>query len=214
MYTAEDLKAIAQEQFWSRTDHTTIYQSLNKWLTYNINRQKKRPGAVRSNDAKSCYNQIVHSVASLTMQRVGTPVEPIVCMFTTIQNLRHRRRTVYGDSSIGFSGRLYTVPIQGVGQDNRAGPQIWAVVGTPIFDMFQAMGYGAHFEAFISHDRLHFVGFTIVDDTDLVQTSQKGHHFFHEVADQMQDALSAWDGGLKATGGATAQSYRKSHIGT
>ena len=69
------------------------------------------------------------------MQRVGAPVEPIICMFTTIQNLEHRIRTVYGDSEIGFSGKLFTVPIQGVGQGNGAGPQIWAVVSTPIFDM-------------------------------------------------------------------------------
>jgi hypothetical protein len=209
MYTAEDLRAIAQEQFGSRTDHTSINQSLNKRLTYDIIRQKKRPGAVCSNDAKSCYDRIVHSVASLAMQRVGTPVEPIVCMFTTIQNLQHRIRTVYGDSTIGFSGRLFTIPIQGVGQGNGVGPQIWAVVSTPIFDMLRAMGYGAHFEASISQDRLHFVGFAIVDDADLVQTSEKGSQCFHEVAKKMQDALSAWEGGLKATGGAIVP--EKSH---
>jgi hypothetical protein len=202
MYTAEDLKAIAQEQFGSRTDHTAIDQSLNKRLTYDIIRQKKRAGAVCSNDAKSCYDRIVHSVASLAMQRVETPVEPIVCMFTTIQNLQHRIRTVYGDSTLGFSGRLYTIPIQGVGQGNGAGPQIWAVVSTPIFDMLRAMGYGAHFEASISQDRLHFVGFAIVDNADLVQTSEKGNQCFHKVAKKMQDALSAWEGGLKVTGGA------------
>ena len=209
MYTAEDLKVIAQEQFGSRAGHTSIDQSLNKRLTLDIIRQKKRPSAVCSNDAKSCYDRIVHSVASLAMQRVGAPVEPIVCMFTTIQNLQHRIRTVYGDSDIGFNGKLFVVPIQGVGQGNGAGPQIWAVVSTPIFDMLRAMGFGAHFEASISQDRLHFVGFAIVDDADLVQTAKPGQQNFQDVAEQMQGALSAWEGGLKATSGAIVP--EKSH---
>jgi hypothetical protein len=98
MYTAEDLKVIAQEQFGSRTGHTSIDQSLNKRITLDIFGHKKRPSAMCSNDAKSCYDCIVHSVARLAVQRVGAPVEPIVCMFTTIQNLQHRIRTVYGDS--------------------------------------------------------------------------------------------------------------------
>ena len=65
MYSAEDLRAIAKEQYGSRSQLTAINQSLNKRLTYDIIRQKKRPGALCSNDAKSCYDRIVHSVASL-----------------------------------------------------------------------------------------------------------------------------------------------------
>ena len=126
-----------------------------------------------SNDAKSCYDRIVHLVASLAMQRVGAPVEPIVCMFTTIQNLQHRIRTVYGDSEIGFSGELYAVLFQGVGQGNGAGPQIWAVVSTPIFNMLQSMGFGAFFKATISGEELQFGGFAIVDDADLVESAKQ-----------------------------------------
>ena len=96
--------------------------------------------ALCSNDAKSCYDRIVHSVASLAMQRMGIEQAPIVCMFTTIQRLDHYIRTVYGDSKLSFSGKLWTVPIQGVGQGNGAGPQIWAVVSTPVLNMLRAEG--------------------------------------------------------------------------
>jgi hypothetical protein len=78
MYTAEDLKVIAQEKFRSRANLSLIDHSLNIQLTYDIIRQKKRPSAVCLNDAKSCYDRIVHSVASMAMQRVGAPVEPII----------------------------------------------------------------------------------------------------------------------------------------
>ena len=209
MYTAEDLKAIAKEQFGSRSRMTAIDQSLNKRLTYDIIRQTRRPGALCSNDAKSCYDRIVHSVASLAMQRVGAPVEPIVCMFTTIQNLQHRIRTVYGDSDLTFSGAMYVVPIQGVGQGNGAGPQIWAVVSTPVFNMLRSMGFGAHLKATISGERLEFVGFAFVDDTDLVETARHTLETVQEVASRMQESLTAWEGGLRATGGAIVP--EKSH---
>lgn len=156
MFTAEDLNVIAKEQFGSRAGLTAIDHSLNKRLTYDLIRQTKRPGALCSNDAKSCYDRIVHSVVSLSMQRVGAPVQPIISMFTTIQNLEHRIRTVYGDSDVNFSGVLYAVPIQGVGQGNGAGPQIWALVSTPIFNMLtnseQHVGF---FKAAEQTARLH-----------------------------------------------------------
>ena len=62
---------------------------------------KEKTWCIVFNDAKSCYDRIVHSVASLAMQRVGAPVEPIICMFTSIQHLQHRIRTVFGDSEVG-----------------------------------------------------------------------------------------------------------------
>ena len=86
MYSAEDPRAIAKEQYGSRSWLTAIDRSLNKRLTYDIIRQKKRPGVLCSNDAKSCYDWIVHLVASLAMQRVGAPVEPIICMLSVFRS--------------------------------------------------------------------------------------------------------------------------------
>ena len=203
MFTAEDLKLIAQEQYGSRKYFSAIDHSLNKLLTFDLIRQFKREAALCANDAKSCYDRIVHSIASLCLQRVGAPIEPIVCMFTTIQRLEHHIRTVYGDSEVSFTGALWTVPIQGVGQGNGAGPQIWAVVSTPVLNMLRAEGFGAFFKAAISHDKLSFVGYAFVDDTDLVTTSKHDEESdYNEVAEMMQNALNGWEGGIRATGGA------------
>ena len=150
MYQAEELNALAQEQFGSRKTLSSVNQSLNKRLTFDLLQQLKRPGALCANDAKSCYDRVVHSIASICMQRVGVPQEPIVCMFTTIQNLEHRIRTAYGDSESTFSGQLWAVPMHGLGQGNGAGPQIWGVVSSPVIHMLQDEGYGAFFKASIS----------------------------------------------------------------
>jgi hypothetical protein len=142
---------VAKEQYGSRKNMAAIEQC--------------------SNDAKSCYDRIVYSVASLYMQRIGVEEPPIVCMFTTIQNLHHSIRTVYGDSALTFTGQLWTVPIQGVGHGNGAGPQIWAVVSTPVLNMLRHEGYGAYFRTAITGTTISFVGYAFVDDTDLCITS-------------------------------------------
>jgi hypothetical protein len=76
------------------------------------------------------------------MQRVKVPPGPIICMFSTIQCLNYYIRTIYGDSELSFTYELWTVPIQGMGQGNGAGPQIWALVSTPVLDLLRA-AYGA-----------------------------------------------------------------------
>ena len=208
MYQAEDLDALAQEQFGSRKTLSAVDQSLNKRLTFDLMRQLKRPGALCSNNAKSCYDRVVHSIASICMQRVGVPQEPIVCMFTTIQNLEHCIRTAYGDSVVTFSGQLWAVPMHGLGQGNGAGPQIWGVVSTPVIALLHDEGYGAFFKASISGTELSFVGYAFVDDTDLVTIPAK-QVTPQEVAQEMQAMLDTWEGGIRATGGAIVP--EKSH---
>jgi hypothetical protein len=69
------------------------------------------------------------------MQRIRVPQEPIISMFGTIQKLQHHVQTAFGDSKKFFAANTGKVPIQGVGQGNGVGPQIWALVSTPIFNM-------------------------------------------------------------------------------
>jgi hypothetical protein len=82
VYTAEQLQVVAKEQYGSRKHKAATEQCLNKRLTFDLARQLKRPLAMCSNDAKSCYDRIVHSVASLCMRRMGVEEPPIqyVCL--------------------------------------------------------------------------------------------------------------------------------------
>ena len=76
------------------------------------------------------------------MQRTGVPLEPIICMFYTIENLTHNVRTVFGDSKGTYTGKIWIIPLQGVGQGNGSGPVIWAVVSTPVLNMLRKLGHG------------------------------------------------------------------------
>ncbi len=200
MYHAEQYGLVSGEQYGSRHGHSSITQSLNKRLTFDHIRQLKQAAIICSNDAKSCYDRIVHRIAAQSMYRCGVNKPALICMFSTIQRLRHHIRTLFGDSQISAGTELWAVPISGIGQGNGAGPQIWAVVSTPILDMLQEAGFGAGFKLAISGTRVSFVGYSFVDDTNLVQTRATINSTGQEVLPLMQAALTLWEQGLRATG--------------
>jgi hypothetical protein len=140
MRGAEASKSLAPEQYSSRKGYRAIDLATCKTLTYDLLRQLKRPGAICSNDAKSCYDLIGHPQASLSMQRVGVPRFAVDCMFSTLQLARHQVRTGFGDSTGTFGGPPFSKPIHGIGQGNGAGPAIWAVVSSPLLDRLRASG--------------------------------------------------------------------------
>jgi hypothetical protein len=127
-------------------------------------------------------------------------------MFSTIQQLSHHVRTVFGESLHGYT-HCGNIPIQGVGQGNGAGPQIWALVSSPVLNMLRSKGLGAQFISSVSKHQTELVGYAFVDDTDLVVS--KPDIPIQDVNSLMQSSLTAWEGGIRATGGAIVP--EKSH---
>ena len=202
MRFAEANNLLAPEQYGSRKGHSTIYQCLNKVLTFDLLRQTRRPGGLCSNDAKSCYDRIGHSSAGLAMQRCGVPPPLVESSLGPIQRLRHYIRTVYGDSTTSFSADGHEVPVQGIGQGNGAGPAIWAVVSTPIFNAMRQRGYGLYLKSPGSGSSFLFVGYAFVDDTDLVTNDVDPMATAATVAARLQESANFWEASLRASGGA------------
>ena len=199
MRNAEQLGILALEQYGSRKYYMAINQGLNKRLTFDILRQKRQRGALCSTDAMSCYDRITHIAASLAMQRAGAPLHAIHCMLDTLQHLRHHIRTVFGDSIAYFdSDDKSGIPLGGIGQGNGAGPAIWALVSTLIFDALRHRGYGVFLQCPISGQLLHFAGYAFVDDTDLCVTD---HELSYDTV-TTSIALKIWEGFIRASGGA------------
>jgi len=74
-------------------------------------------------------------------------------------------------------------------------------VSTPILNLLRQQGYGATFKASISGNKIHFVGYSFVDDTDLIQTGPTITTSESDTLLLMQVALDLWNQGLSATGG-------------
>ena len=208
MYFAESCKILAPEQFGSRKNHQSILAALNKRLTMDVLRQRRQAGALCSNDAKSCYDRIVHNVAALSMRRMGIPAEPVASMFLTLQQSQHVISTAFGVSKESY-GRGRRIPLQGVGQGNGAGPAIWAVISTVIINMMRTAGHGLHIVSALSCILISFVCYAFVDDTDVVHASPSPLSTGEDVLADMQTVVDRWEGGLRATGGALVPS--KSH---
>jgi hypothetical protein len=81
------------------------------------------------------------------------------------------------------------------------GLEIWAVVTTPVLKMMKDEGFGFMYKKIIKGKELHFVGYSFVDDTDIIQSDQPEEPF-QILATHMQAAMDTRAGGLWATGGA------------
>jgi len=134
------------------------------------------------------------------MQRVGVPKKIINCLFTTLQEAVHRVRTGFGDSKSFYGGKVWLVPIHGIGQGNGAGPAIWAVVSTPLLNVLREKGFGCKVICPLSSSYFRFVGYAIVDDMDVIQSALTDSP--ESARAQLQHAIDTWEFSLKATCGA------------
>jgi hypothetical protein len=73
MSEAERSATMPPEQGGSQKGWDSNDMSLSKVLAFDLMRQTLTPGALCSNDAKSCYDRILLHITSLCMQRLGAP---------------------------------------------------------------------------------------------------------------------------------------------
>jgi hypothetical protein len=192
---------IEREQYGSRRHHQCILAALNKRLTMDLLRQTRRAGALCANDAKSCFDRVVHNIASLAMRCMGVMVNPIKSMFATLQAASHKICTAFGVSDKTYrSGR--DPPFQGFGQGNGSGPSGWAVISTPLINMMRKAGFGFSLPTALTVSAVNFVCYAFVDDAGVVHTAKDVDTTGDTVRQEMQQAIDHWEGGLKATGGA------------
>ena len=157
MKWAEEKELLAPEQYGSRKRLSAKKHALNKRLMLDAMRIEKRPGILCANDAKSCYDRILHFAAFISLRRVGMPHEAVISMLEPIRCLEHKVRTAYGDSEDSYGGEKWETDPSGICQGNGAGPAIWALVSLPLFDCLRAKGFGAKFTSAIEKNIPSFV---------------------------------------------------------
>ena len=200
--TAERNNQIPPEAYGSRKGYRAIDCALNKVLTADIIRQRVMIAALCSNDAKSCYDRIVHAVAILAMRRLGVTAETCHVMFGTLQQVEHYVSTTYGTSQEPYTAVEF--PLQGVLQGNGAGPAIWLVTSIPLINMLRKEGFGFRSRNPINKREYRIVCYTFVDDTDTVHSPADQDTDVSNLMKEMQAMINHWEGGLRATGGALA----------
>lgn len=197
LQNAELFDALADEQYGGRKNIAAIDQCFNKRITLDLIRQLKIDAAICSNDAKGCYDRIIHGIASLAMQRVGIKRPAIACMFGCLQQLRHYVCTAFGVSDIWDTVKS-DLPAHGVGQGNGAGPAIWTVISLVLFQYMMQKKQCATFSGPLSDSSLTFAGYAYVNDTELLTVKKRTEPLFTT----LQNTVNHWSGILRASGGA------------
>ena len=149
-------------------------------------------------DAKSCYDRIIHTVASICMQRLGVSPDACFTMFSTLQELQHHVRTAFGEQARGYAAM--GILLHGIGQGNSAGPTIWLAFTIPLISMLWKAGLGFKAVTPITHENESIACFVYVDDVDSIH-SPIPSSTHQDVCADMQRMVDIWSGGLYATGG-------------
>ena len=154
--------------------------------------------SLTSCDLQGCYDRILHTAASLALQRVRICPSRIHSMFATIQLMCHKVRTAFGDSSGTYGGgeNGYSFFLQGVLQGNASGPTIWTILSSVIFKCLHKRGFSVKFCSALSRSLFYLVGFCYVDDCDLFQTGVDPI----EVLNSMQQLIQSWKDLMQVTG--------------
>ena len=91
----------------------------------------------------------------------------------------------------------YKHHLQGLNQGNGAGPTIWSIVSSTIFKILRDRGYGTQFISSLTKATLRLVGFSYIDDCDLLSSSDTLDTTF----DRMQASLQDWERLIEVMGG-------------
>jgi hypothetical protein len=141
MWKAETNNCIAPEQAGGQRCHRANETSLNSTLVCDDSRFRRKAMAICSNDAKGCFDRIVHSVAYTCLRRFGIPAAPILSMINVIQNMTHSIRTAFGDSWVTYGPSLPPrTPYMCLLQGNGAAGTGWTAVVTPIINTMKSLG--------------------------------------------------------------------------
>lgn len=201
MAYAEARNLIPPGQCGSRKAHESIALVISKRLNWDLLRQQRRAAGWISNDAKSCFDRIVHWIGMVALFRFGIPWSILMMMFGTLQLATHRVRTGFGDYEFPFFPPSW-IQFQGCGQGNGTGPTIWVAVSAILIRAMQANGFGFQFISALSGLLVMADCFCFMDDSDVIEAAKSvecsGEQIFHSV----QKAMNLWSAGVCASGGA------------
>jgi hypothetical protein len=133
-------------------------------LKYDISYMTRRTLFNFDNDATSCYDRIIVSLASLINRKYGLHRKVVFVHATTLQHAKFHLRNQFGFSPTSYS-HCIEFPIYGSGQGSGNSPSIWLFISSTLFDIHQDISHGATFttpDGAISV-RITMVGF--VDDS-------------------------------------------------
>ena len=185
----------------ARRGSTAIEVAFLRLLTLDVSRQRRHFMAMASVDAANCYDRVGHTFLSLACQAFGTPVSAVKVMTHTLAKMKFYLRSGFGDSTRFFGGDPDN-PMEGLCQGSGAAPAVWLVVSALLIHYMQEQGCNIEIRSALSASILRLCSWSFVDDSDIPVFETGPTDTEIDLLQRLQHAVSIWEGGLRATGGA------------
>jgi hypothetical protein len=202
MRSAEERQLINHGLFGGRPGCEAQSLTFLEELKYDISYTSRRTLFNFDNDATSCYDRIILSLASLINRRYGQHRKVVLVHAITLREARFHLRTKLGYSASSYTHHIQ-YPIYGSGQGSGNSPSIWLFISSTLCDLHEQLAHGATFISPDGHDKIHISIVGFVDDStgicnDFQPQSQIDHN---ELSSRMQHDAQLWNDLLWCSGG-------------
>jgi hypothetical protein len=128
------------ENHGSRPGRQTIDALLEKLLIYEFARLSRTSLITVDNDAKSCYDRIIRTLAMVAWMAIGLPIAAAMMHNRKHQKMEHHIKSRHGllRPYFGTEGD----ELEGTGQGSRASPAIWLILSVSILAAFSHFSPG------------------------------------------------------------------------
>ena len=154
------------------------------------------------NDASSCYDRILVSIASLASRKFGIHKDVVMVHAKTLQEAKFKLKTQKGVSESWYS-HCTAFPIHGTGQGSGNSPVIWCFVSSILFDCHNQKAHGIVFSSPNRQvvARMSMVGF--VDDSTTITGCDQDNEdqTANKLIERMQHDAQLWSDLLWCSGG-------------
>jgi exonuclease III len=144
VHHAEDHDKLGEEQGGSRPGRTAIDIANRKALTYLYTRLTKTSLGTFDNDAKSCYDRIIASLALIASRALGMPEVACRIHGQTIDKMKHFIKTAQGTSESYYSNENEG-PLFGSGQGSGGSPPLWLITWVALSNALSSEMIGMSF---------------------------------------------------------------------
>ena len=132
---AEDLKALNEGQYGSRTGRSATEPVYIEEMQCEISRATRKPLVLTNYDASSCYDRIVPNVGMIVSQKYGVPATVTKATANTLQLAKYKVRTELGIAETGYN-HTDECPIYGTGQGSTFSGQTWTFLSCTTIDCY------------------------------------------------------------------------------
>lgn len=213
LHFAERQGTINNGQYGGRPGREATSVALLEELRTDISYCTRRTLLTFDNDAASCYDRIIPSLASLINRKYGMHNKLALVHGRTLQEAQYKLKTAIGVSDVSYS-HSSQFPIYGTGQGSGNSPMVWLFISATLFDVYSRHASGASFSDPTGQHSVRLTLSGYVDDTNaaLNDWHPQHEHDLQTLLGMLQEDAQRWNDLLFISGGKLELSKCSFHV--